>query len=37
MAIDEMKVERLVDETIIRELEKNGFLDQALGGKTASR
>jgi ABC-type nitrate/sulfonate/bicarbonate transport system substrate-binding protein len=35
--IGEMNLERLVDESIIRELEKNGFLDQALGGKTTSR
>jgi ABC-type nitrate/sulfonate/bicarbonate transport system substrate-binding protein len=35
--IGEMNLERLVDESIIRELEKNGFLDQALGGKTATR
>ena len=34
--IGEMNLDRLVDESIIRELEKNGFLDQALGGKTAS-
>src|SRR5262244_2837781 len=34
--IGEMNLDRLVDESIIREFEKNGFLDQALGGKTAS-
>jgi NitT/TauT family transport system substrate-binding protein len=35
--IGEMNLDRLVDESIIREFEKNGFLDQALGGKTVSR
>jgi hypothetical protein len=34
--IGEMNLDRLVDESIIREFEKNGFLDQALGGKTPS-
>lgn len=33
--IGEVNLERLVDETILRELEKSGFLEQALSGKTA--
>jgi ABC-type nitrate/sulfonate/bicarbonate transport system substrate-binding protein len=35
--IGEINLDRLVDESILHELEKSGFLDQALGGKTASR
>jgi ABC-type nitrate/sulfonate/bicarbonate transport system substrate-binding protein len=35
--IGDINLDRLVDESILRELEKSGFLDQALGGKSASR
>jgi len=35
--IGEIQVDRLVDEGILRELEKSGFLDQALGGRNATR
>ena len=35
--IGEMNLDRLVDESILHEFEKNGFLDQTLGGKTAAR
>jgi ABC-type nitrate/sulfonate/bicarbonate transport system substrate-binding protein len=35
--IGEISLDRLVDESILHELEKSGFLDQTLGGKTASR
>ena len=34
--IGEVKLERLIDESIMRELEKNGFIDQAIGGKRAA-
>lgn len=34
--IGEISLDRLVDESILRELEKNGFLEQALSGKMAS-
>ena len=35
--IGDISLERLVDESILRDLEKSGFLDQALGDKTATR
>jgi ABC-type nitrate/sulfonate/bicarbonate transport system substrate-binding protein len=35
--IGEMNLDRLVDESILHEFEKSGFLDQTLGGKAASR
>jgi ABC-type nitrate/sulfonate/bicarbonate transport system substrate-binding protein len=35
--IGDINLDRLVDETIMRELEKSGFLEQALSGKTVSR
>ena len=35
--IGDINLERLVDETIIRELEKSGFVDQAYGGKAVTR
>ncbi len=35
--IGDINLDRLVDESILRELEKSGFLEQALGGKSASR
>lgn len=35
--IGDMNLDRLVDESILREFEKSGFLDQTLSGKTASR
>jgi hypothetical protein len=35
--IGEIQLDRLVDEGILRELEKSGFLDQALGGRSATR
>ena len=35
--IGEITLDRLVDETILLELEKSGFLEQALVGKTVSR
>ena len=35
--IGEINLERMIDESILRELEKSGFLEQALGGKTAAR
>lgn len=35
--IGEISLDRLVDESILHELEKSGFLEQTLGGKTASR
>jgi NitT/TauT family transport system substrate-binding protein len=35
--IGEMNLDRLVDESILHEFEKSGFLDHTLGGKTASR
>jgi NitT/TauT family transport system substrate-binding protein len=34
--IGEINLDRLVDESILRELEKSGFLEQALGNKTAA-
>jgi NitT/TauT family transport system substrate-binding protein len=34
--IGEISLDRLVDESILRELEKSGFLEQALGNKTAA-
>ena len=33
----QMNLDRLVDESILHEFEKSGFLDQTLSGKTASR
>ena len=35
--IGEISLDRLVDESILRDFEKSGFLDQALSGKTAAR
>jgi NitT/TauT family transport system substrate-binding protein len=35
--IGDINLEKLVDESILRELEKSGFLEQALSGKTAAR
>lgn len=35
--IGEMNLDRLVEESILNELEKSGFLDQTLSGKPASR
>jgi NitT/TauT family transport system substrate-binding protein len=35
--IGDISLDRLVDESILRELEKSGFLDQALSNKTAAR
>jgi ABC-type nitrate/sulfonate/bicarbonate transport system substrate-binding protein len=35
--IGEMNLDRLVDESILHEFEKSGFLDQTLGGKAAAR
>lgn len=35
--IGDISLDRLVDESILHELEKSGFLDQTLGGKTAAR
>ena len=34
--IGEVKLERLIDESIMRELDKSGFIDQAIGGKRAA-
>ncbi|HUK40867.1 MAG TPA: ABC transporter substrate-binding protein [Candidatus Acidoferrales bacterium] len=35
--IGEINLDRLVDESILREFEKSGFLEQALGNKTVAR
>jgi hypothetical protein len=35
--IADMPPERFIDETILRELDKSGFLDQAVGAKGPSR
>jgi len=35
--IGDINLERMIDESILRELEKNGFLEQAMSGKTAVR
>jgi NitT/TauT family transport system substrate-binding protein len=35
--IGDISLDRLVDESILREFEKSGFLDQALSNKTAAR
>jgi len=35
--IGDINLDRLVDESILRDLEKSGFLEQALGGKIAAR
>ncbi|HSE86833.1 MAG TPA: hypothetical protein VLJ79_11465 [Candidatus Binatia bacterium] len=35
--IGEINLDRLVEESILHELEKSGFLDQTLSGKPASR
>ena len=35
--IGDINLDRLVDESILREFEKSGFLEQALGGKVAAR
>jgi ABC-type nitrate/sulfonate/bicarbonate transport system substrate-binding protein len=35
--IGDINLDRLVDDSIMRDLEKNGFLEQALSGKTLSR
>ena len=34
--IGEVKLERLIDESIMRELDKSGFIDQTIGGKRAA-
>jgi NitT/TauT family transport system substrate-binding protein len=34
--IGEVKLERLIDENIMRELDKSGFIDQAIGAKRAA-
>ena len=33
--IGDINLDRMIDESILRELEKSGFLEQRLGGKTA--
>lgn len=35
--IGDINLERMIDESILRELEKSGFLEQAMSGKTAVR
>jgi len=35
--IGDIPLEKLVDDSILREFEKSGFLDQAMGGKTGAR
>jgi len=35
--IGDINLERMIDESILRELEKSGFLEQALSGKSAAR
>ena len=35
--IGDIKLDRLVDESILRDLEKSGFLEQALSGKSGVR
>jgi ABC-type nitrate/sulfonate/bicarbonate transport system substrate-binding protein len=35
--IADLQLDRLVDETILRDLDKSGFLDQAMGARTPSR
>ena len=35
--IGDIKLDRLVDESILSDLEKSGFLEQALGGKSGVR
>jgi hypothetical protein len=35
--IGDINLDRLVDESILRDLEKSGFLEQALGGKFGAR
>jgi len=34
--IAELKLERLIDESILRELDKNGFIDQICGGRSVA-
>ena len=35
--IAEIDLNRLIDESILRELDKTGFIDQVYGGKTVGR
>jgi NitT/TauT family transport system substrate-binding protein len=35
--IGDINLERMIDESILRELEKSGFLEQVMSGKTAAR
>jgi hypothetical protein len=35
--IADLQLDRLVDETILRDLDKSGFLDQAMGARTPPR
>ena len=35
--IGDINLERMIDESILRELEKSGFLEQAMSGKTTAR
>ena len=35
--IGDINLERMLDESILRELEKSGFLEKAMSGKTAVR
>jgi hypothetical protein len=35
--IGDINLERMIDESILRELEKSGFLEQAMSGKTTVR
>jgi len=35
--IGEINLERMIDESIMRDLDKSGFLEQAMSGKTAVR
>ena len=35
--IGDINLERMIDESILRELEKSGFIEQAMSGKTAVR
>jgi hypothetical protein len=35
--IGDINLERLIDESMLNDMQKTGFLDQTLGGKTAAR
>ena len=35
--IGDINLDRLIDESILNDMQKSGFLDQTLGGKTAAR